>query len=594
MAAPGVNHEEVTCRTHPPETDVPNYNFHSMASQPRITPDRIVLAGAALAALAYLQDLRYDFILDDVPLILLNPRITELRHWKSLFVQDLFNVKHAQAATEMGGLHYRPIYQLWQTVNGGLFGLILPWWHLTSLLLHMAVVFLVFFLGLRLLKDRWTAALAAVLFAVHPIHVESVVYVTASTDLLVTLFSLASFLAYCRFREDGAGAIYYAGAIFSAALAMLSKETAAMLPWLLVAYEALRDAPPEKAQPWRRFVWTLPFFGVVGGYAAVRTLLFGFGVGSGPGGNRLATFLDIPLVSLVYLRNLVWPFRLSFFYPAEWGSQWTVGRAIGFAGVVVAAIWLWRRFRGRNGLRLQLLWIAILPIPALVAVYSLVRENWVHDRHMYFTSVSICLIAAALLLDSRWPAKYAALAATATVAILLASLAMQIPRFTDDATIYATAIQVAPRSFLANSYYAQSLWNYGRTEEGLREFKFVTELAPRSANAHERYGAALEQLGRDDEARAEFNAALGCPPGPPESRALLLSEAAQLELKRADFSDAAAHAREAAKLDPDALNYHALLAEALRQEGRLADADEQMQAEMDLRRRALQQRTSLD
>ena len=586
----GVNHKGI-CTSHvSTAADLSNYNFQWMASQSRITPERIVLAGAALAALAYLRDLRYDFILDDVPLILMNPRIASLRNWKSLFLVDLFEVKHAQAAMEMGGLLYRPTYRLWQAVNAQLFGLVLPWWHLTSLLLHIAVVVLVFLLGIRLLKDRWTAALAAVLFAVHPIHAESVVYVTASTDLLVTLFSLVSVLAYCRFREDGAAAIYYACSIFSAALAMFSKETAAMLPWLLVAYEALRDTPSWKPQGWRRFAWTLPFFGVVAAYAAVRTLLFGFGTGSGPGGNRLATFLDIPLVALVYLRNLVWPFRLSFFYPAQWGSQWTVARAIGLVVVMIAAIYLWRLFRGQSGVRLQLLWAAILPIPALVVVYSFVRENWVHDRHMYFTSIPICLIAAALLLDSRWPAKYSVPVATATATILLASLVMQVPRFADDATIYATAIEVAPRSFLAHSYYAQSLWNYGRTDEALREFELVTKLSPQSANAHERYGAALAQLGRNGEARAEFDVALACPQGPPESRALLLSEAAQLELKRADFPEAAEHAREAAELAPDALNYHAVLAEALRQEGHTDEAAAAMKIEAGIRSRTVQQR----
>jgi Flp pilus assembly protein TadD len=566
-----------------------------MPSPSRITPDRAVLAGALLAALAYLQDLRYDFILDDVPLILMNGRITSLRNWKSLFVTDLFEMKHAKAAMEMGGLLYRPIYRLWQMLNGQLFGLVLPWWHLTSLLLHVAVVFLVYRLGIQLLKDRWAAALAAVIFAVHPIHAESVVYVTASTDLLVTLFALAAFLAYFRFREESAPPVYYVTSIVAAALAMLSKETAAMFPWLLVAYEITRESTPEKPQTWRRFAWTLPYFGVVAAYAVVRTLLFGFGAGSGPGGNRLATFLDIPLVLIVYLRNLVWPFRLSFFYPAEWGSHWTVVRGISFLIAIAIAGYLWHRFRDRSGLRLQLLWAAILPLPALVVVYSFVRENWVHDRHMYLVSVPICLIAAALLADPKWPAKYSVIASLAVVGILLVSLANQVPRFTDDATIYATAIQVAPRSFLAHSYHGEALWNYGRHDEGLREFKFVTELSPQSANAHERYGAALAELGRDDEARVEYEAALHCAPGPPESHAFLLSEAAQLEMKHSEFAQAAEHLQEAVQLAPDTLNYHGLLAEALRQEGRTGEAGEQMQVEATIRRRVTQeQRASLD
>src|SRR5580700_3928104 len=254
---------------------MPKYNLGNMSSETRITPDRMVLVGAFLAMLAYIQDIRYDFILDDVPLILLNERITSWRNWKSLFVTDLFEVKHAQATMELGGLLYRPIYRLWQMANAQVFGFVLPWWHIASIMLHLCATFLVYQLGIKLLKERWTAAVAALLFAFHPIHAESVAYVTASTDLLVTVFALISFLAYFRFREEGASPLYFLGSVIAAALAMLSKETAIMFPWMLVAYEGLREPASGTRQSWKRFFWTLPFFAVVGAYLAVRTALFG-------------------------------------------------------------------------------------------------------------------------------------------------------------------------------------------------------------------------------------------------------------------------------------------------------------------------------
>src|ERR1700724_4479008 len=105
-------------------------------------------------------------------------------------------------------VHYRPVYILWQMLNEQIFGSVLPWWHVPSLLLHLGVIFLVYQVGLKLLKERWTAALAALLFAFHSIHVESVSYVTASTDLLVTLFALISLLCYSEFRAESASPIY--------------------------------------------------------------------------------------------------------------------------------------------------------------------------------------------------------------------------------------------------------------------------------------------------------------------------------------------------------------------------------------------------
>jgi 4-amino-4-deoxy-L-arabinose transferase-like glycosyltransferase len=178
-----------------------------MTPQSRVTPDRAILVGAFLAVFVYIQDLRYDFILDDFPLIALNDSVGSLRNWKMAFVADIFAMKGPTMPNEF--MHYRPIFKLWQMLNAQLFGFIVPWWHLTSILLHFAVVLLVYQLGIKLMKDRWTAALAALLFAFHPIHVESVAYISASPDILVALFALISLLAYIRFREQGASPLYF-------------------------------------------------------------------------------------------------------------------------------------------------------------------------------------------------------------------------------------------------------------------------------------------------------------------------------------------------------------------------------------------------
>jgi tetratricopeptide (TPR) repeat protein len=560
-----------------------------MSAQSRITPDRVVLVGAVLAALAYLQDLRYDFILDDIQLIQLNDSITSWRDWKTAFVTDIFSSKSPTIPVEFAAIHYRPIYKLWQVLNQRLFGFQVPWWHLASLLLHFIVIVLVYQVGIKLLKERWTAAVAALLFAFHPIHVESVAYVTASTDILVTIFALISFLAYSRFRDEDASPLYFAASVIAAALAMMSKETAVMFPWLLVAYEALRETPPGTRQSWRRYLWTLPFFAVVAAYVAARTLLFGLNAGTGPGGSRIAVLLDMPLVLIVYLYNLLWPFRLSFFYPAEWGSQWTLLKGAAVILVMLTAFSLWNRYRDRSGMRLQLLWTAILFVPAILGVSAFVREDWVHDRHMYLVSVPICLIVAALLTDPRWPTKASVIASSLLLAILLADTAIQIPRFSDNVTIYTSALKVAPRNLLAHDFYAAGLWMYGRHEEGLQEFKICTELAPRSATTHGHYGMALAEMGRDDDAKAEFAKALELSTRPTEFRAYQLSQLAGIELKQSEFSEAADHLREAVQITPQSLNYHSALAQALRHQGLTKEADEEMRLEASIRLRFVQE-----
>lgn len=545
--------------------------------------------GALLAAFVYIQDLRYDFLLDDFPLIQLNDSITSWRNWKMAFVADISAAKIPTAPIGVPALHYRPIYKLWQMLNEHLFGFIVPWWHLSSLLLHFGAVLLVYQLGIKLLKERWTAALAALLFAFHPIHVESVAYITASTDLLVTLFALISFLAYFRFREEGASPAYFIASVLAAALAMMSKETAVMFPWLLVAYEAFRETPPGTEQGWKRFVWTLPYFAIVGAYVAARTLLFGLNAGPGPAGGRIAALLDIPLVLIVYLRNLFWPFRLSFFYPIEWASQWTLLKGAAVALAMMTVFFLWSRYRDRNEMRLQLLWAAILFVPALLGVYTFVREDWVHDRHMYLVSVPVCLFAAAVLADPRWPRKASLIVSSIVLAILLIDMGIQVPRFSDNITIYTSALKVAPNNVLVHDFYAEGLWMYGRHEEGLREFKICTVLASKSPAAYRRYGAALAEIGRDDEAMAEYAKALQWSTTPTPFHATILSELAGIELRRADFPEAADHLHQALQIAPQTMNYHSMLAKALKGQGRTEEANEEMRLEAGIRQRFVQE-----
>jgi tetratricopeptide (TPR) repeat protein len=559
-----------------------------MSSPSRITPDRAVLVGAVLALLAYIQDLRYDFILDDVPLIALNDSILSWRDWKWAFLRDISAMKGPTMPLAFTAIHYRPVYKLWHLLNVQLFGFIVPWWHLSSLLLHFGVIFLVYQLGVELMKDRWAAALAALLFAYHPIHVESVAYITASSDILLTLFALLSFLAYFRFREEGPSPLYFIASVFAAALAMMSKETAVIFPWLLVAYEALREPRPGIKQDWKRFAWTVPFFAVVAAYVAVRTLLFGPNAGPGPGTSRLAALLDVPLVLVVYLHNLLWPFRLSFFYPAEWSSQWTLLKGVAAVMAMGAAFFLWQSYRDRRGVRLQILWAAILFVPAVLGVSVFVREDWVHDRHMYLASVPVCLIAAAFLTDPRWPRKASVVVSSAILAILLVTTAFQVPKFSDNVTIYASALKVAPHSYLLHSFYAGGLMSYGKTEEGLREYKLCTEMAPKSSSAYEHYASALAHIGRSEEAMAEYEKALEWSPGPTAVRAHLLSEIAELELQRSEFPAAADHLREAVQLAPQALTYHSLFSQALRSLGRTQEADEEKRLEAEIQQRYFQ------
>jgi tetratricopeptide (TPR) repeat protein len=556
----------------------------------RISPDRALLAGLFFTAVVYCRDLQDNFILDDNFLIFWNRNLELWRNWKLFFVTDVFTASTPNIPVgPVAAQHYRPVYMLWLMLNEHLFGLIVPWWHLTSLLLHICSIYLVYQLGLKILKDGWAAVLGALLFAFHPIHVESVAYLSASTDLLVTVFVLISFLSYCRFREPGGSPIYLAVSLFTAALAMLSKEPGAMLPFLLVAFEALHET--ADGQRWTRFLWSLPFFAIVASYAIVRTVLFGRNLGPGPGFSRWAAIADAPLVLLAYLRNLLWPQQLSFYYPGEWISRWTIGKSFFLVFVVLIAVFLWKYYEGQRGVRLQLLWTAILFGPALAAVVTFVKEDWMHDRHMYLVSVPFCLIVASGLTNLKFH-RYTPIVCSFILVFLFCETGIQVTRFTDEKRLYENAVKVAPQNVLAHRYYAYALWGAGNYEGALQEFRKTLEFTPRDPFVRTSYADGLAEAGHDEAAATEYEIALRWSHDPAH-RAFLLYRIAAFEINHSQFAESATHLREALQLTPQKLGYHAMLAEALRQLGQVREADQEMRSEVSLQKLSVHERMAM-
>jgi len=553
-----------------------------MSSRFRITPDRAVLIGLLLTAAVYCQDFRYDFILDDVPLILLNSTISTWHNWKTLFLTHIFYFKESGIPSQ--ALHYRPLFTLWLMLNRQLFGLILPWWHLTSLLLHVIVSALVFELGVELLKDRWTAAVAALLFAFHPVHAESVAYVSVSTDLLATLFVLIALLSYMRFRNQGSVG-YLIGSVLAAALAMLSKETAAMFPWMIVAYELFSEKQSTPGGWWKRFVWALPFFAVVITYSLIRTFLFGHNLWLRSGNVNPAAVLSVPLLTVLYLRNLLAPFQLSFYYPVEWISRWSLWNASGLILLIIAVVLLWNNVRNRQIVRLQLSWLAILLIPGMIAIFTFVSGDSVHDRHLYLASVPFCLIVANLLTGPKLSPRLAFTASSIILGVLLVLTACYVPTFSDEITLSRRAVEIAPRNVIARGYYASALWNYGRHDDAFQQFAIMIEIAPQSPFGYEAYAASLAEVGRDEEAADEYRKALDRIHGPTMFRSWILYHLGMIEVRHSQAVQAVEHLSAAVQIDPQNSIYHGGLGQALREEGRMNDAGEQLRFEAELRNR---------
>ncbi len=254
---------------------------------------------------------------------------------------------------------------------------------------------------------------------------------------------------------------------------------------------------------------------------------------------------------------------------------------------VVIAAWLWIHYRDRPGVRLQLLWTMILFVPPLVAVSTFVKEDWVHDRHMYLVSVPFCLIIAALLTDPKFPRKASIVVSSLILLILSLETAVRVPRFSDGISIFESALKVAPCNALAHRYYAFELCGYAHYDECFREYHIAAELWPGEPTIHGSFGDGLSGVGRDEEAAAEYARALELAPRPTPYRAYLLYRLATIQVKDSNFVEGEGYLREAVRIAPQTPSYHAILAQALRQEGRAQEADEQMRLEAGIQKNTI-------
>src|SRR3569832_1408610 len=157
----------------------------------------IELLLAATAFIVYAGTLAFKFVYDDRLQVADNRRLTSWSYVPGYFAHHVWYLIDPHFAPN----YYRPIFLLWLKVNYSFFGTSPAGWHLSSVALHVLATVQVYWLGRRLLKNQAASAIAALLFAVHPVHVESVAWVSGVTDPLMCVSLLASVLAFLRWQE---------------------------------------------------------------------------------------------------------------------------------------------------------------------------------------------------------------------------------------------------------------------------------------------------------------------------------------------------------------------------------------------------------
>ncbi len=559
----------------------------------------------SITALVYVATLSFGFVYDDVPQILNNPAI---HSWR--FVPQYFT-SHVWAAIypNTTGNYYRPLFLLWLKLNYALFGTKAAGWHMTNIACHVLATWLVFRVAQQLSGDRLTAFLTALIFGLHPAHVENVAWISGVSDPLMACFLLGSFSAFLSSRtsravpeaerhepratsqeqsygeKGGFGLLAARGSrpapAFKAmslalfALALLSKETAIVLPLLIFAFVLIfeRDHEPraklarrltvalQQSAPYLLLVllYALARYGALGGWSH-PTIPIGW----------TQVVLTWPAVLWFYARHLILPLRLSEFYSLDYVSHFSASAVLSplaFLLIVAAAVTFILIFIGRNSnarsreaARFALVLI-VVPLLPVLDLHSLTVGDIVHDRYLYLSSVGFALLIALLIreLAQRLPEKQrtilpAVFVATIGVAFAALTITQQMP-WASDILLYTCGLEFAPANLTVRDNLASALLKANEPERAIPLYLEVLKSNPDFWRSTYNLGFAYYKTAQFPAAERYLQRAIRI--NPADSDQYIYLALTQLELKK--LSEAAENASQAIVRGPHNRGYHFVL-----------------------------------
>ncbi len=470
--------------------------------------------GVLLVALAvYANTLWNGFVYDDLQNIVQN-------YWikNPVSVAEMFGSHMGGFNPEFATSYYRPLIHVAHLLVYHLAGLSPAAFHLLNALLHAVNSVLAFLIAQKLIggprfarhqESLWALAVG-LLFATHPVHSESVAWISGISDLSYTAFALSAFLLYIRGEESGTIRYWVAGALFFAAA--LCKEPALVLLPLIVVYEArlrensLPKVPSVYARRW------LPFAVATALYFVLRVHALG---GLAP--SRRAYSYE-PLVYILsaldllaqYMGKLMLPVSLKalhVFRPVEsvFDVRALVGLAVGVG--LVAAAWCLRRYP------LAAVGFGFLLLPLLPALYiPAIGEGAFFERYLYFPVLGFAILAilGAGAMIERWPQATAGV--TAFLILLVSTYAtgtvIRNRVWRDNLSLWSDTVRKLPDSAVAQEYLCFARYEARELQDALRSCRRALELDEGRIDARTNLATTLSVLGDLDGAIREFQEVL--------------------------------------------------------------------------------------
>ena len=532
-----------------------------------LRPRSVGLMLALLTLLVYLPVIKYQFInFDDQSYVSENQIVQNGLTWAG--IKWAFTGAHAS--------NWHPLTWLSHMADCELFHLNPAGHHLINALIHACNAALLFVLLFQLTKQLWSCAFIAALFAWHPLHVESVAWISERKDVLSTFFSLLTLLSYAKYVQKNCKRDYWL-ALFFFALALFSKPMPVTLPlvMLLLDYWPLKRLDEKQLQNfgtamdgpinvkfWLSMIWEKWPFLLLTVASCVITYLAQHDALS----DSLTPLLRAETALTAYggyLWKMIWPVDLIIFYPLHWHIPWQsmAASAIILAGVSIIA---WRERKICPWLIVGWLWylITLVPVIGLVQVGSQAMA----DRYTYFPLIGIFLAitSSGQALIARWPFLKTCFSAAA-VLILVACLALtevQLGYWSDSYTLFSHALKVTP-SEPGYLCVGSALKDQNRDSEAMTAFIMAWRLNSNSELANGSIGAMLNEEGKTELAAKYYQKALRNGSTFPS----LYNNYGIILAKLNRYDEALSQYSTAVKLDPTSPIPHVLMGDLMLQKG---------------------------
>ncbi len=493
----------------------------------------------------------------------------------------------AWALTTVAGAFWHPLTWLSYLWDFQLYGLE-PWgYHLTNVLLHAGNTILLFLVLRRMTGSLGPSAFVAALFAIHPLHVESVAWIAERKDVLSGLFFMLTLAAYVGYVRHSFSFVRYFAVVLSFTVGLMAKPVLVTLPFVLLLLDywplgrmamPAADAPTAKRRvsiPWHLLIEKIPLLLLSGVFCVVAPLAEGNAVArldDVPMSWRMA---NAPVAYVTYLAKLFYPVGLAVRYPHPGGNlpAWSVaGALLLLLGISAATLAFWRRF---PYLLVGWFWFlgTLVPMSGLVQV----GQHAMADRYTYLTQIGLYVAlawgtarAVAGRPYRRW---VCGIASASVLAVLMGCAWRQASFWHDSETLWTHTLLCTSRNSLAHYDFACVLGRLGRLDEAAEHYRKALEIQPDYVDASNNLGIVLARLGRLDEAMAHYEAVLKVHPRVAEAHYNFAFALAC----RGRLDEAIAHYRKGLEIRPDDASAHYYLGLALQAQGRTDEAIAQYQ-----------------